>query len=746
MRRIFHLLVLIAACSDPKTSPPELTPPPPPLSGPREPPQTDVFAADEPYLQELNHPRIVGLERPAIAVFEPGAVRDFAGEAVVVEDNAIRTQTSTIYGLPASDSFIDATATADAFYALTNSGQLVRAAADRTDKTDAPAGTTALGSSPNNLWFFNESGLLLGSALLRSVTAALAVEEENIIYVATSTSVSKLSLDRLKDPIWTISLPENFGAPVAMVAGVTIPEPLELVVMSRDKFAAVPGDPSAPAIKSIPDFGVRRVPYLGINAALKLADGGFVVATSEGAMRLLDRGDGPEWRVYNADRWIRSPDVRALAATSATEKLWLATAAGVSEVEAVMMTLEEKMELFVERIEKRHDRDGAVADSHLLVRGDLSTNIPWDSDNDGSWTSYWMRSECLRFKVTGDPGAKASFDRSLDAMLRLRDVTGTDYFLARAVIRKATCNLDDCDDPDDGTWFTSPDGEWWVKADTSNDEIIAHIGVMGHVYDQCADAPQKQRIREHVAGIMGGIIEHGYQLVDLDGLVTTYGQFDPAYVDSLPGVFGDGGLRAAIVLAGITLAYHLTGDARFYDAKRELIARYEYDVEAATELERPGRRAVMDNDDMGVWSKLILLRYEPDEALYAKWKEAWGAEWDAKFDDERAAWWDVVNAENGGEVKAERIAAWLRSAPVDMIRWNVDNTARRDLVRAPQPYFDPAGKQRSNGTLVPYDERPANRWNTDSFQTEGGFDGMIEMDGADVLAPYWMARARGWIR
>lgn len=740
MRRfIRYLLLLTAACSDPKTSPPELTPPPPPLSGPREPPPSNIFAADEPYLQEFNTPRIPGLERPAIAVFAPSAARGFVDEVVVVEESAIRTRTSTIVALPAG-AFISAAATADAIYALT-ADRLFRV--DRSGTSSSTiSGAVKLGAGRERLWIFADDGLHLGDLRFPGAVAALE-GDGGALYVATSSAVSKYV--RPEQPAaWTIALPADFGTPVAMVADLTLPEPLELVVTSREKFAAITGDP--PAIKSIPDFGVRRVPYLGINALLKLSGGGFIAATSEGAMRLLDRGDGPEWRVYNADRWIRSKDVRAVAATENTEKLWLATAAGISEVEARAMTLEEKMGFFIERIEKRHDRDGAVADSHLLVRGDLSTNIPWDSDNDGSWTSYWMRAECLRYRVTNDPRAKTNFDRALDAMLRLRDVTGTDYFLARAVIRKSTCNLDDCDNPDDGTWFTSPDGAWWVKADTSNDEVIAHIGVMGHVFDQCADDAQKQRIRDHVAGIMGGIIEHGYQLVDLDGLVTTYGQFDPEYVDSIPGIFGDGGLRAAIVLAGITLAYHLTGEARFYDAKRELITRYEYDTEAATELERPGRRAVMDNDDMGVWSKMILLRYEPDDALYAKWRDAWGAEWDAKFDDERAAWWDVVHAENGGEVKAERIAAWLRSAPMDMIRWNIDNSARRDLVRAPQPYFDPDGKQRSNGTLVPYDERPTNRWNTDSFHTEGGFDGMIEMDGADVLAPYWMARAQGWIR
>ena len=46
--------------------------------------------------------------------------------------------------------------------------------------------------------------------------------------------------------------------------------------------------------------------------------------------------------------------------------------------------------------------------------------------------------------------------------------------------------------------------------------------------------------------IIGGIIENGYQLLDLDGEVTSYGQFDPEYVHGLlAGEYADGGRRAA---------------------------------------------------------------------------------------------------------------------------------------------------------------------------------------------------------
>jgi hypothetical protein len=683
--------------------------------------------ADEPFLQEINHRLIPGFERPAIAVL-PGPI--------VVEPRAIRSETEVLLELGPSDGeLIAAVATEGAIYAASRE-RLWRFDGAWTSiagawRTLVAGRRHALAIADEGLYSIDDAVPL---AVGRSIPGVLtACESARGLFVATSSAVIEIEASEID----RAALPASIGRPVALLAGVMF----RLVVVGELGIAAFDGTPLARV--DVPIFAPDRVPYVGARGAIALRDGGFAVATNEGAMRLLDRGSGLEWRVYNADRWIPSKDVRGLAQD---DRLWLATAAGVAAVETRSMTLEEKMQGFVERIVLRHDRDGAVADSHLLRRGELDSNVPWDSDNDGSWTSYWLRAECRRFRVTGDPAAELHFDESLDAMLRLRDLTGTDHFVARAVIRKATCNLDDCDDPDDGEWFTSPDGEWWVKGDTSNDEVIAHIGMMGEAYDLCADEAQRERIRKHIAGIIGGIADHGWQLVDLDGAVTTYGQFDPHYVqETLPGIVGDGGLRAAQILAGLTLAHYLTGESRFAEAKDLLIREHGYDQEVLNELERGARRAHMDNDEMAVWAFNVLLRYEPDPDRYALWRESWEHEWEAKFDDEQAAWWDVVHGMNGGAIDPERIRRWLQLAPVDMIRWNVDNSGRRDLVRAPKTYFTSEGRMRSDGKIVPYDERPTNRWNTDSFHVDGGLDGWIEMDGADALAPYWIARDYGWI-
>ncbi|HRI18470.1 MAG TPA: hypothetical protein PL196_08120, partial [Burkholderiaceae bacterium] len=541
----------------------------------------------------------------------------------------------------------------------------------------------------------------------------------------------------------------------ALVANVSLPRSLDVVAIGENGLYAI--DVAGAAVKTleVPEFRAGRVP-LGAPAAIPRAaalasDGGFVVATSAGAYRALNRGDGFEWRVYPAERWLPSEDVRAVATapTQPDGPIWFATAGGLATVTASRMTIEQKLGPFVERIVERHDRDGAVADSHLLRKGDLSSNVKWDSDNDGGWTAYWVLGECYRWKVTGATDARDNFDRAMEGMLRLTEITGTDYFLARSVIRKSTCNLDDCDDPDDGAWYTSADGEWWIKRDTSNDEVISHIYMMGPAYDLCADRSQRARIRDHIAGIVGGIMDHGWQLIDpITNAVTTYGQFDPGYVNSpVGGLFADGGQRAVAILAGLTEAYYMTGEQRFQDGKNDLIQNQGYADKAQAEVDYPLRGGTYsgDGDELSAQAWFALLRYEQDPALRARWLDGWQRH-HVHTAQQQGALWDTLNGVVGGEVPPgfANAARWLRTAPVDMIRWNIHNWHRLDL--APPPaFYARIGRQRSDGRILPYDERACERWNTSQYRMNGGIDGMIEMDGEEVIETYWMARYYGFI-
>lgn len=750
------ITLLLAACGS-SAPPPDPTAP---LSAPRPflPPPKPV--RDVPYLQELNHPLLDGHPDrvPLIGVVHlPASFQGWAQPLLVLPRGLRDGDHPPAVPNPVADgdeALSLALASSESLF-LASPRRLIRVTAagviSSTTSAEpirrlflAPGGVYVVRGS-SSLAFAKDEGALALEPLPIGGDATLVMN--GALWVATSSAIRSYALSGAlpSAQLDEVTVAGAVGSPVALVPlseerGI-LPGVSVVLVGAR----GLMGFDAGLSPLDVELFHRGRVPYDDATDAAQTGDGSLVVATSHGAMRLIDRGIGTEWRVYNATRWIPSPSIRAVATLG--DQLWFATDQGLGHVTATMMTLEEKLGPFVDRIVERHDRDGAVADSHLLRRGDLSSNVPWDSDNDGSWTGYWVRGECYRFKVTSDSGAKVNFDEALEGMLRLRDQSGMPHFVARSAIRKSTCMLDDCDAPDDGQWFTSPDGEWWIKADTSNDEVIAHLAMMGVAYDVCADAKQKERIKDHIVGIIGGIVDHGWTLVDRDGLPTTYGRFDPAYVnDSIPGSIGDGGVLSAEILAGLTLAHYFTKDPKFYQAKRQLIDDYHYAENAERELEYPFRRFEMDNDEMAVNAWLVLLQYEPDPELYQRWVAAAQRNWAHKFSLQQAPWWSLIH---GGLAAAdappEDVVRWLRLAPVDMIRWSQTNSDRLDLIKPNADYFKQAGGLRSDGRILPYDERRCDRWNTDQYQLDGGFDGMVEMDGADVLEPYWLARYAGWI-
>ncbi len=742
---------------------------------------------DTAFRQEQNHTTNevdANLPPPVSVVLPPAGVEGYLAPIQIDAHGATLTTSSGIQTrIDFGGTFgeIEAATTVPNALLFLASGVVVRATlvgdgGDGTDVFSPPDGVSVRGIAS-----VGSSALLLTSAGVGSIglgdpvwpapggpIATAAAARGNEAVIAGDGFVAGYPLDAAiagalasTAPRWRIDAAHGLtvGAVRAIVTDVKLPRALDVVVIGDAGLQAVAiqstSGSTVAKLVDVPEFHAGRVPLGGSGAtpraAAVTADGGFVVATSGGAYRAIDRGDGFEWRVYPAERWLPSEDVRAVATDPSVPDgpIWFATAKGLGTATASSMTLEQKLGPFVDRIVKRHDRDGAVADSHLLVRGDLSSNVPWDSDNDGGWTSYWLLGECYRWKTTGADDAKANFDQSLEGMLRLTEETGTDYFLARSVIRKAGCNLDDCDNPDDGHWYTSPDGEWWVKRDTSNDEVISHDFMMGPAYDLCADPSQRARIRTHIANVIGGIMDHGWQLIDpITNQVTTYGQFDPGYVDSpVGGRFADGGQRALAILAGLTEAYYMTGDPRFLDGKSDLIANHGYADDAEREADYPLRSGTYsgDGDELSAQGWFALLRYEQDPALRARWLDGWNRHY-AHTKLQQGALWDTVNGVVGGDVAPgfANAARWLRTAPVDMIRWNIHNWQRLDL--APPPHFYAGiGRQRSDGKILPYDERACERWNTSQYRMDGGLDAMIEMDGADVLAPYWMARYYGYI-
>ena len=454
------------------------------------------------------------------------------------------------------------------------------------------------------------------------------------------------------------------------------------------------------------------------------------IGSAQGAVRLQT----PDRRVeyFAGERWLPDDHVTGFGFEGSTT--WIETPKGFARIEYKSMTLAEKSRVFVDRIQKRHNRWGLTATSELRVAGDLSTNRPVSTDNDGLWTAMYVAAECFRYKVTGESDARENARRGMQAVLRLESITGIPGFPARSLIK-----VGEDVQPSDGEWHDTPDKAWRWKGDTSSDEIVGHYFVYPIYYDLVADESEKSLLRATLDRITNHILDHNYQLIDVDGQRTRWGWWGP---DEIWKEAGETGLRALHMLSHLRVAMHVTGDsasaAKFRAAYEDLIKTHKYHLLMRNQkIAIPGHINHSD-DELAFLSYYPLLEYETNPDLLAVYKQSLERSWQVER-PERNPLWNIIYAAGTGAQEFDRAESvrTLHEIPMDTITWTVKNSTRLDVP------VDPLGDRFSRKqalVVLPYDEIPMWKWNGNPYNLDGGNGGRSEDDGAYFLLPYWMGR------
>ena len=465
------------------------------------------------------------------------------------------------------------------------------------------------------------------------------------------------------------------------------------------------------------------------------ADGVTWVGSARGATRFSDKFRTREY--FAGRRWL--PDDRVTGIALEGTAAWLETPAGVSKIDYVPMTLPEKSEVFVKRVQDRHVRWGLTADSQLDTPGDLSTNRPRSTDNDGLWTAMYVAAEAFRFKVTGAADARTNAARGMQAIMRLEEITGIPGFPARSFIKPGVDTQ-----PSDGEWHDTPDKQWRWKADTSSDEIVGHYFVYPIYYELVAADSEKPALRGVIDRITNHILDHGYQLVDVDGQRTRWGWWSPDLIWDDPDELG---LRALHILAHLRVALSMTENPQYRQkyqaAYDELITRHRYHLLTRNQkIMVPGHINHSD-DELAFLSYYPLLRYERDPALLSTYKDSLERSWQIER-PERNPLWNAIYAAGTGAKEFDRVEMirTLREIPMDQVEWSVANSHRSDVPIDP---LSDRFKRRQALVVLPYDELPMSKWNGNPYGLDGGNGGRSEDDGAYFLLPYWMGRFHGLI-
>ncbi|HEV2479022.1 MAG TPA: glycerophosphodiester phosphodiesterase family protein [Puia sp.] len=446
---------------------------------------------------------------------------------------------------------------------------------------------------------------------------------------------------------------------------------------------------------------------------------------------------------FASRRWLPCDSVVDIAAGPGGQVLIL-TGRGLAALHFDPMTLYDKAVFFEKQVRDRHIRLGFNAMLAGMQDGDLSTGSLEDSDNDGLWTSMYLAAEAFRYAVTHDPGALQNCRESLDAMERLYTINSLKGFPSRSFERRGYAAADT------QVWKHAPDPQWDWKSTTSSDEAIGHVFAFGVIADVVDDTALKQKAIRLLDGLMSHIVGHDLYLVDWNGKPTTWGRWNPAYVNARPEMVGDRKINSSNIIAMLETAWHFTGKPIYRDKAFELMNKYGYldnltrpmsgigpappDADA---LSRRLSEGWNHSDDemyfLGYWG---LYRYAFNDTLRRRFKAAILDHWQAERPEKEGAW-DLATAITGTPQFDLDAAVWyLQRSPLDMIDWSVTNSHRQDIVP-----IAPNFRRQTIAEVLPPDELPVSRHNANRFQLDGNGNGHAEYSAGDIwLLPYWLGR------
>ncbi len=372
--------------------------------------------------------------------------------------------------------------------------------------------------------------------------------------------------------------------------------------------------------------GKDGLPILELTGIAAGPNGRLWLGTADGAICFHPPGSaggppGPDasererWFYFWGKRYLADNNVENIVAEPGGA--WIRTHTGISHVQFKPYDLEQKCALFEEHIRQRHNRYGFVVDSQLPRAGDVTSNRPAPTDNDGLWTAIYVGAECFRYAVTHSPEPLRKARASLAALMRLESITGIAGFPARALIHRG-----DYRDPD-GEWHWTPDGEWDWKGDTSSDELVGHFFAYGVAYDLLPDEADRAAIRPLVARIAGHLLDHDLKLVGYGGRVTTWGNYTPEYFRT-PNGREDKALNSLEILSHLRVAYHVTGQERFRTEYYRIANELGYVRNVTQGMSETPPEVNYSDEELAFLAWYPLMRVEDDAQLRPQYRHGAG--------------------------------------------------------------------------------------------------------------------------
>jgi hypothetical protein len=708
---------------------------------------------DEPFLQEYREPFVTWpqpVDRPRVSLAQDasgvlwsagpwGAQKLVDGKWRVPEGVAIEGPAFDLESVD-SDLWIAAW---DGLY-RTENGKLVRAGLE-----GKPLGLVRRSSGrlfaggPDGLWEHKDGEWTVGpGGFARSLTDVMAVDDT--IWVATLRGLFAIRDGETR----RIFLPQEITSGVVRTLALA-PDGTVWIGTAGGIDVYNNGKPTA-------SFrGDEGLPCTDVWKLKVDSQGAIWAATAKG----LARWNGKSWSWRHSQRWLASDDVHDVVVTD-DGTAYIATSGGLAILKRRTMTLADKAEYFEGLVRARHVRPPGLVEHCILKQpGDLASDAPIDTDNDGLFTGLYVGAESLRFAITRDPEAAKHARESYRAMEFLQTVTETPGFVARTVIPSDWGKLSDRNQtytPQqvatervanprfkrvENRWRTSRDGKWFWKGDTSSDEITGHFFAYALYFDLVADEAERKRVAAHVRRVTDYIIEGGYTLRDIDGQPTLWGVWSPERLRRDPDWQPERGCNSVEMLSYLAVAHHITRDKKY---ERELARLFDDERYGELILEpklwTPSEFTYID-DQLLALSYRGLLAYDRDPRRRKAYLDSLRRWFDVVRHDCSPLYAFVYGGAMGGDVGGPECVEFLRDSPLDMVEWTVDNRAREDVHLVRRPVLEHLQVDR----LLPPSERGISKWDKNPYLGVEGSGGHSESSSVYWLLPYWMGRYYGII-
>ena len=470
---------------------------------------------------------------------------------------------------------------------------------------------------------------------------------------------------------------------------------------------------------------------------ISFADDGRVILSSEAGLIILKDG---KCKYLPATRWACEPKLNDAIATG--DAIWTATDSGVTKITEKDMTLEEKADFCFDLTEKYYLRTkGYVTGLGDIENGDISTGKPGISDNDGLWTQTYIGALAYCYAVTKDEKVLEAARRSMKAMCYLTKVSGVKGFTARAVRFEGDENFGVFVEREGSEWHPSPDGisEW--LGETSSDEMVGHFFGFSLYYDFCANDEEKECIREIICDIVDHMLEHNYKLCDIDGLPTTWANWDPDQLNGNCMWLWEKCINSLEMLSFLDVAYHVSGDEKYRKEFMHLAIDEHYLINAAQHKKDDAHVCHID-DNLGFMTTATILRVEKDPAIRKYLLMGLRHHWEYERPEHTIFFNLVCSAFSDEPCDLDNAIKELRNFPLDFVRRPIINSKRKGLV------FDTEqerwGENPQLKEAFSIDERIIHYNDSNIFRVDEG-NITVASCPSTYLLPYWFGRYYGLI-